>query len=419
MIFKKLFPSKKQKLMESEEKRIAEGGKEKERLALARNEQSSQEILYYLALHDPSKKVRKAVAENPSMPLQASSLLAKDKNQDVRYVIANRLVKILPELSQEKYSQLYAFAVQSLGMLALDEVLKIRKALSETLKDHAYTPPEVAAQLAKDIEREVSEPILRFCAALSDKDLIDILKTHPANWAAEAIAGRKSLSASVSEAVIDTGNTRAGQILISNEGAVITQDLLGVIIDRAREYPEWHKPLAGRKSLPPLMAMKLAAFVDSTVKNILLQRSDLDAVTIGEITAIIKRRVEFEGAQKKSVDKTDPVERAKKLYASGDLTEETVSDAIAMRDRAFVMAALALHTKSTIADIEKVLDVKAPKSICAVCWRAGYSARLALKLQQVFGAVKPSALIYPRGGTDYALTEEEMRFQLGIIGIPV
>ncbi len=418
MVFGKLF-SKGKKLLESEEKRIAEKGSERERHALAKDEHSSQEILYYLALHDPSKKVRKAVAGNASTPLQASSLLAKDKDQDVRLIIARRLVKVLPTLTAEKYSQLYAFTVQSLGMLALDEVLKVRKALSETLKDHAYTPPAVAAQLARDLEREVSEPILRFCAALSDDDLVDILKTHPANWAAEAIAGRKKLSARVSEAVIDTGNVRAGKALIMNEGAEITSRLLETIVERAREYPEWHKPLASRKALPPLMAMKLAAFVDGAVKKILLERSDLDAVTIGEITAIIKRRAEFEEARKKSIDKTDPVERAKKLHAAGDLTEEAVSDATSMHDRAFVMAALALRTKSTIADMEKVFDVKAPKSICAICWKAGYSARLALKLQQGFGAVKASALIYPRGGTDYALSEEEMRFQLGIIGIPV
>ncbi len=41
------------------------------------------------------------------------------------------------------------------------ELLKIRKALASTLKDHAYTPPKVAGQLARDVEREVSESTVR------------------------------------------------------------------------------------------------------------------------------------------------------------------------------------------------------------------------------------------------------------------
>ncbi len=415
--FTKVLRGRGEQLLEADEKKIAHEGSERQRLALAVNERASQEILYYLALHDPSKKVRKAVAENPSTPMQASTLLAKDKSDDVRLILARRLVKVLPALSEDRYSQLYAFAVQSLGLLALDEVLKIRRALSETLKDHAHTPPDVAAQLAKDMEREVSEPILRFCIAISDDVLIEVLQKHPANWAAEAVAGRKSLSARVSEAVIETGNIRAGKILLANEGADIPLNLLETIIERAREYPEWHKPIATRRTLPPLMARKLAAYVDKTVFRILSERSDIDERTIREIGEIVARRVQFEEERRKSIDKSAPVERAKKLYAAGDITEEMMIDAIVMGDHEFVIACLALRARVGMDDIRKVFDVRAPKSICAVCWACGFSARLALKLQQTMGRVKFNALIYPRGGTDYALTPEEMRFQLNIIGI--
>ncbi len=413
----KIFPVKKAHYTDTQERTLAKEGSERQRRAMAGDESTSQEILYYMAENDLSVAVRKAVADNRSTPMQAAPLLARDANQDVRMVLARRLVRMLPSLAEDKYSQLYAFAVQSLGMLALDEVLKIRKALSETLKDHAHAPPAVALQLAKDLEREVSEPILKFCAALSDENLIEVLQTHPANWAAEAIAGRKTLSGAVSQAVLDTGNTRAGQILLSNDGADIPADLLVTIIERAREYPEWHKPLAMRKGLPPMMAMKLAAYVDNAVKKLLLERGDFDAVTVGEISAIMKRRVEFEAERKHRQASDHSVERAKKLYADGGMTEEILGDALAMRDTDFVIACLALRAKTTIVDIEKVFDVRAPKAICAVVWKAGFSMRLALKLQQTLGRVPHQSLIYPRGGTDYPFTEEELRWQLSVIGL--
>ncbi len=404
--------------LDRDEKRIAREGSEKQRLALAADERTSQEILYYLAQNDPSKKVRKKVADNPSTPVQAGMFLSKDKEADIRLAMAHRLVKILPRLNEDGYGQLYAYAVQSLGMLALDEVLKVRKALSETLKDYAKTPPELAAQLAKDLAREVSEPILRFCMAVPDKDLLEILKSHPSNWAAEAIAGRQTVSAQVSEAVIDTGNARAGVILLSNEGAQITPNLLEVIVERAREYPEWHKPIASRKTLPPLMAQKLAAYVDKSIKKILVERSDLDRATIAEISTIIQRRMDFEEEKRKSINASDPLERAQKMFDARAITEDVLIDAVIMRDKDFVLACLALMARTKLSNIQKVFDVRAPKAICAICWHCGYSARLALTLQQYFGRVPHASLIYPRGGSDYPMPASELQWQLEVIGIP-
>ena len=105
------------------------------------------------------------------------------------------------------------------------------------------------------------------------------------------------------------------------------------------------------------------------------------------------------------------------MFRGRDLTEEVLSDAIVMRDRDFVYAALALCAGTTIENIKKVFDARAPKSICAVCWKAGFSMKLALQLQQYMGRVPHSALIYPRGGVDYPHPEAELKWQLEVIGI--
>ena len=144
------------------QKDIAREGSRRKRMSLAQDTQTNKEILYYLAENDPDPKIRQAVAENKSTPVQVSPVLAQDTSTDVRLALAARLVTLLPDISEDDHSQIYAYVVQALGTLALDEVLKIRKALSSTLKDHAQAPPKVAGQLARDVEREVSEPVLRF-----------------------------------------------------------------------------------------------------------------------------------------------------------------------------------------------------------------------------------------------------------------
>lgn len=387
---------------------------EQERLDLAKNADTHKEILYYLAEKDPSPEVRKAVAENKSMPVHASTVLASDSNQDVRLALASRLVDLLPDLSRDKHSQLYAFAVQALGTLALDEVLKVRVALSSTLKDHVHAPPKVAAQLARDIEREVSEPILRFCAALSDEDLLEILKAHPASWAVEAIAQRGTVSAPISLAVIETNDRAGGKALILNDGATLEEDALQEIVNRAREYPEWQKPVAMRPTLPVSIATALAQFVDSSVRDILLERDDIEPEAMEEIASVFRRRMEF--ASEDDGDERSVGERLAEVEKQGRLGEEVISDALAMRDRAFVNSAIARLINADVSDVTKVFEMKAPKPIIALAWHAGLTMRMALQLQKEMGHVPPKELVYPRDGTDYPLTQEEIDWQLEFLG---
>ena len=385
----------------------------KERLNLAKNTSTNKEILYYLAENDPEAKVRQAVAQNKAMPVHVSSVLAADSDTDVRLALAARLVELLPDIKEDKQSQLYAFVVQALGTLALDEVLKIRVALSSTLKDHAHTPPKIAGQLARDVEQQVSEPILRFCAALSDHDLLDILKSHPASWVIEAIASREEVSAEVSSAVIETRDAHGGSQLISNEGAELSEPLLHKIVEIARGLPEWQKPMAVRKSLPASIARELAEFVDASVRELLMNRGDFDEHETEEIAAVFRRRIDFadDGVQE------NPREKLKRLIKDNALSEDTISDALAMRDRDFAAMALAHLAKTTPEQVGKIFDMGAAKPIVALAWHCGLSMRMALQLQKEAGHVDPREIIYPKGGTDYPIEEEALQWQAEFLGL--
>ena len=411
-MFSKVFKAKPPKSYE-EQKKALDSANVRERVSLAGASDTNKEILYYLAEKDPDPKVRKAVAQNEAMPVQASTVLASDSDVDVRIALAGRLVELLPDVSEDRQSQLYAFVVQALGTLALDEVLKIRIALSSTLKDHAHTPPKIAGQLARDVEREVSEPILRVCTALSDEDLLDILKSHPAQWVIEAVASRPAVSEEVSEAVIDTQNESGGSALISNEGASLSNNLLQKIVDVARKLPEWHKPIAVRKSLPVSVAKQLAEYVDASVRDLLMSRGDFDEATTEEIAAVFRRRVDFAD----EVAQENPKDKTQRLLDAGALDENAISDALAMRENEFVTLALA-HMAGTQADkVTSVFEMKTPKPIVALTWRAGLSMRLALQLQKEMGHIPPKELLYPKDGTDYPLTQDELDWQLEFLGL--
>ncbi|HOO50052.1 MAG TPA: DUF2336 domain-containing protein [Alphaproteobacteria bacterium] len=369
-----------------EEKKIALNGSEAQRRELAVSPSTSREILCYMAV--------------------------KDRNEDIRFILAERLAKLLPDLSTDKQGKVYKYIVEALSVLALDEVIKIRVALSSVLKDYADAPPDIVKKLARDIERQVSEPILRYCLALPDEDLLDILKTAPKDWAIEAIAERPVISQPVSGAVLDTGNIKAGHRLIENSGADISLDDLKRIVEKAKDYPEWQKPIAMRKNLPKEIMQELTGFVEKSVKTILLDATDYSQEEMDEITTNVVRRVEFADEKREKVQ-----DRVLRYYKEGRLDNEIIQDALSVRDTDFVICSLAALIGTTAQTIREIIQMKSAKAVVALAWKAGLSMRTALRLQQELAQIPHTDIIYPRGGTDYPLTDDDLNWQLDFMNL--
>ncbi|MBI1215530.1 MAG: DUF2336 domain-containing protein [Alphaproteobacteria bacterium] len=409
---KKLFGGDAQSRLQKQKKLLATNDP-KTLLALARDRKTHTEVLYFLARsEDPV--IRRAVANNPAMPAQASALLALDTDTDVRMTLAARLVELLPALPADRQSQIYAYAVQALGMLAQDEVFKIRKALSTALRDYAKAPPPVVARLARDVEREIAEPILRFCVALEDEEMLDILSGHPEPWVISAIAARPEVSEAVSEAVVETQDAPGTAVLIGNSGAHLSVETLGRIVAQAQQYPEWHKPIAMRKELSVDLARQLAGFVNATILQVLEKRSDFDAATRQGVLDMVGRRIEYLHS---SASGEKPEEKVLRLVKAGKLTPEVIQDALSWQERDFFILAIAYQSGIRPEIVRKMLSLNNAKPIIALCWRAKLPVRMCLDVQRFAGRLSPRDLLYPKGGTEYPLSLDEMKWQLEFFGI--
>lgn len=257
---------------------------------------------------------------------------------------------------------------------------------------------------------------MRFCAAVRDDDLLEILKEYPEDWAVEAIARREKISARISRAVIGTGKKQAGRMLIENESADIDETLCFEIISRAYEVPEWQEPLARRKNLSQRAAKSLIEFADRKVRDILIAREDYDKETIEEISEIFRRRLQFVAGEEVLASEK-PAERALRLYKEGKLDEDALTDSLAMMEKDFLYTAIACLTRLDTETVRKVFDLNAARPVIALCWQAGLSMRFALQLQKDVMRLPPKELVYPRGGTDFPFTAEEMVSYLELVGI--
>lgn len=376
------------------------------RLQLAQRSDLAPELLYYMA-DDGDPIVRRAVAHNGATPLQAAPRLARDVDADVRILLARRLARALPHLTADEQAALRDIAHNALSMLAIDQVVRVRAALAGALRDVAVAPPGLIASLARDVAREVAEPILRTCVTLPDEELIAIIKAQPVPWVLEAIARRERVSMPVADAVVEQRDRLATATLLANPGARLSdQALAGLVATSLMPGAE------GRSLLPPSLVSKMASIVEESIRGE-MSAHGFDREDRRDVVAVTQRRLEWA----RDYVKQEPADqKAARLKAEGRLDEAVIWDALSWGDKSFVREALALKADLSPDLVQRIIDTQSARAITALAWRAGLSMRCA-RLLQLKSGLPPTKLLNARHGTDYPMSEAELRWQLELFGV--
>jgi len=402
------------------------------RLELAQRQDVRPEILYFLAI-DEATDVRRAIAANISTPSQAHLLLANDADEEVRAQLADKVARLLPSMPEDEAGAAREYAVQTVELLARDELTRIRAILSQALKSAVNVPHHVVKQLALDVELIVSAPVLEFSPLLTDEDLREIVEGAAQSGALSAIARRVGLSSGVSDAIVATRDVSAVAALLANDSAQIREETLDLILDAAPSVEAWHEPLVQRPNLPGAAAKRIAGFVAQSLLSRLMARSDLPAEALAEIKTVMQKRLnvalpeepaaEGLGAAGKEKEK-DPssamaeAEAAvKKLLKLNKLDNDVMQDAIERLDRNFVLQALAQAGKAPVPVVQRALESRNGRLITALVWRAKFSMRTAVMVQRDIAKVPPKQMLNARNGTDYPLGKGELEEQLKVLGL--
>ncbi|MGE0748334.1 MAG: DUF2336 domain-containing protein [Rhodospirillales bacterium] len=391
------------------------------RLRIARRPDVQPEILYYLA-EDPAPAVRRAIAENAAAPVHAQLLLARDGDDSVRTRVAEKVARLVPHLDPNASARVGAIVVDILETLARDALPRVRRILSDSLKEVTNAPESVIHRLAHDADVDVAAPILEHSPLLGDEVLIEIINSGAVQGALQAIARRRGIGADVAEAIVARDDETSIATLLTNRSAQIREETLDLLVERAADRPSWHGPLVARPQLSPRATRRLCTFVADSLVERLLQRNDLDAETAQAVQASIRTRLAREQAAIEPSDEDGPtgseaaMARAMAMVKSGDLDDETISDAITAGNRIFAMAGLAARAETGYPVIEKIVSTASAKGIVAIAWRAGFSPRFAAQLQMRLLRMAPTSVLRGRSGDDWPLSEDDMRWQLEFFG---
>jgi uncharacterized protein (DUF2336 family) len=375
---------------------------------LAARTDAGADVLHYLA-GNGAIATRRAVAANPAASAATNHLLAHDAETGVRSALARKIGRLFPGLIEAEQQQMQEMVFATLEQLAHDNAPSVRAALAEEIKRHDSVPKDVVTLLAQDAEPAVAAPVLEFSPLLDDRDLIEIVAQARASAVLSAVARRKTLSGEVSDAVAATLDIEAVSALLANTGATLRTRTLDRIIAQAAEIAEWHGPLVLRAELSPGAIRRIASFVASALIGRLAGREDLDGKTRKQLERSYEDHRQSEAAAEAAA-----VDAA---AADGTLDESFVAAAVESCRKETVVRALSVLAKTGEAQVRRILEAQSAKAATSLAWRAGLSMRVAFKLQTQVMHLMGDELLPARGGVDYPLTEDEMRWHLEYFGV--
>lgn len=137
-----------------------------------------------------------------------------------------------------------------LTRLAKDLATAARRRLAERLAPVPHAPAVVVTHLALDPDISVARPVLQLSEVLGDADLVRVACERGEEHMV-AIAGRATLSETVTDTLVDRGSNRIVRLIAANEGAKFSGAGIAALVGKARHDPLLATTLQARQDLPP------------------------------------------------------------------------------------------------------------------------------------------------------------------------
>jgi uncharacterized protein (DUF2336 family) len=293
----------------------------------------------------------------------------------------------------------------------------VRAILADEIKHLHCVPKSVVDRLARDVEQIVAAPILEYSPLLSDADLVEIIAGAEAEHALRAVAKRRPLSSEVSDVIVGSLDIPAVAALLANPHAAIRERTLEELVENAESIEELHTPLTLRSDLSIRTIRRLASFVGTVLLESLTARGGLDEDTRIFLNRRLRTRLQEGDSRKSAV--TDAVQMVSLAVDGGYLNGEYVEELLEGGNKEAVIVALATLAQVPLQTVRRIVDARSAKAIVALVWRARLSMRVAFKIQVFVMHLAPNECLAARGGKDFPLPEDEMRWQLDYFGVPL
>ena len=222
--------------------------------------------------------------------------------------------------------------------LLCDVEVRVRAALSESLKDSQIIPHDIALSLAKDVI-EVAEPVLKSSQILTDDDLIEIVQSQ-SSASRVAIAQRESVTPGVCDALVDSEDEDAVATMVGNDGAEVSEAAFERVLDVFPESDRVKENAVQRTKLPVKLAERLVTMVSDELQTHLVRHHELSPHIAADVILQSREKATLALLTTDS-EATDVEGLVEQLHAAGRLTPSIILRAICTGDQLFFEAAIA------------------------------------------------------------------------------
>jgi uncharacterized protein (DUF2336 family) len=278
--------------------------------------------------------------------------LIREPSDKVRVHIAE---KVSRSFNDSQFTQNESkVAIDIFRLLLNDTETSVRKAIAENLKNNIYVPRDVLLGLAND-EPEVSCDILEFSKALTDDDLIEIIRSvkQVKKWL--AISRRQELSGRVSRHLVATHHEEVIASLLNNPGAEIVDSDISYLINEFRHDKGILEALVCRGGLNPELAERLFYLVSDTLKKQLTRRYGLSQKFM-KLTIDSSRETAMLRFLSPYMSYEETMALVQGMHKNKRLTNSIIMNSLALGEVVFFNAAMAVRANIPFSNARTLLS---------------------------------------------------------------
>ncbi|WP_374764561.1 DUF2336 domain-containing protein [Yunchengibacter salinarum] len=291
------------------------------------------------------------MANNDKLTSSDVTRLLQDPSDENRASAAERVASTfgLDDLSEQER----ALAEDIFRVMLKDAAVRVRQALSESLKDNPDVPHDVALSLAKDVDA-VALPVVESSSVLSEADLVSLVKTR-SSGVRKAVAGREDVTESVADALVDSRDEAAVATLVGNEKARISEATFGKVLREFADSEQVTTPMAYRGDLPIAVSEQLVTLVTDSLRDHIMAHNAISPDVAAEL--MLESREKATVSLLKGGHDTQTVkDLVNQLYDNDRLTPTLIIRALCMGDTTFFETALARRAEIPVMNAYRLIS---------------------------------------------------------------
>ena len=252
----------------------------------------------------------------------------------------------------------------------------VRAELAHRFADASVAPGRLVFTLAND-SIDVAEPVLTRSKALSEEDLLEVVKTKGQEHL-RAVSQRSEVSEAVSEVIVDRGDDQTLGVLLRNDGARLSRTASEAAVERATRNPDLHEAVVARPNLPPDLLNEMYFVVEARLRQrILEENAKLDPALLEQaLTAGRKRVAAKDGALPADYDQAEAY--VTELRAAGELTPRVLARFLRSGGMTHFLVALAQLADIDFHTAKRIVEKKELDGLAVVCKAADLDRALFL-----------------------------------------